>query len=94
MNIILRDLILTGDVVGYLDDILIATPDDEMLHKKRTRQVLEVLKEHDLYLRLEKCIFGARHIEYLGVILEKGQVRMDPVKVQGRAYEIGLLPPL
>ena len=83
MNIILRDLILTRDVVGYLDDILIATPDDEALHKKRTRQVLKVLKEHDLYLRPEKCIFGARHIEYLGVILEKGQVCMDPIKVQG-----------
>ena len=36
MNIILQDLILTGDVIGYLDDILIVTTDDEILHKKRT----------------------------------------------------------
>ena len=72
-----------GDVIGYLDDILIATMDDEALHKKRTWQVLEVLKEHDLYLRPEKCVFGVHCIEYLGVILEKGQVCMDPIKVQG-----------
>ena len=83
MNIILQDLILTGDVIGYLDDILIVTTDDEILHKKRTWQVLKVLQEHDLYLRPEKCIFGVCRIEYLGVVLEKGQVHMDPIKVQG-----------
>ena len=78
-----QDLILTGDIIGHLIDIPIATPDDEVLHQKITWQVLKVLKEHNLYLRPEKCVFRVHHIEYLSVILEKGQVRMDPIKVQG-----------
>jgi len=37
----------------------------------------------DLYLKPEKCSFDKTSIEYLGVIIADGQVRMDPAKVAG-----------
>jgi hypothetical protein len=45
--------------------------------------VLQVALEHDLYFKLEKCVFYAPSIDYLGVILEKGVTRMDPIKISG-----------
>ena len=47
--------------------------------------MLDKLKEHDLYLKLEKCIFDQMRIEFLGVILEGRMVQMDPAKVKGVA---------
>ena len=47
--------------------------------------MLEKLKKHDLYLKLEKCIFDQHRIEFLGIILENRTVQMDPVKVKGVA---------
>jgi hypothetical protein len=46
-------------------------------------QVLKKLEEHDLYLKPEKCNFHVKEVEYLGVIIGQGQVKMDPTKVKG-----------
>ena len=51
--------------------------------KEKTLKVLEILKENDLYLKPEKCVFEATHIEYLGYVIEEGKIMMDPVKVKG-----------
>jgi RNase H-like domain found in reverse transcriptase len=45
-------------------------------------EVLRWLRAHDLYLRPEKCEFDRDEIEYLGLIIRKGEVSMDPVKVK------------
>ena len=47
--------------------------------------MLEKLKKHNLYLKLEKCVFEQRRIEFLGVILKDRTVQMDPAKVKGVA---------
>jgi hypothetical protein len=82
MNDIFRDLIDQGQVVVYLDDILIFT-EDIQTHQQITRQVLDVLRQHKLYLCPAKCEFHKRTIEYLGLIIGQGTVEMDPVKVEG-----------
>jgi hypothetical protein len=68
-----------------MDDLLIATEDDLAFHKQCVRRILQKLLDHDLYLKLSKCEFHKRRIEYLGVVLEHGQVQMDPTKVKGVA---------
>ncbi len=83
MDTIFRDLILTNKVIIYMDDILIATPDDRQHHQEVVHQILYRLEEHDLYLKPEKCTFEVREVEYLGVIIGYGRIRMDPVKTQG-----------
>ena len=55
MNDVLQLWICTGWVLVYLDDILIATPDDLQLHRKIAHEVIEALTQNDLYLKLEKC---------------------------------------
>jgi hypothetical protein len=82
MNHIFRDLIDRGVVVVYMDNILIFTRSKEE-HKEVTREVLKILEHNNLYLKPEKCKFERKKIEYLGLIITKNQVEMDPVKVQG-----------
>ncbi len=47
------------------------------------KEVLKILQENDLFLKPEKCEFKKREVEYLGVIVGNGKIRMDPVKVAG-----------
>jgi hypothetical protein len=83
MNTQFVDIIATGKVIIYMDDILIATPDNKEEHRKLVHQVLGRLQELDLYLKPSKCIFETKKIKFLGVILEDGTVTMDPIKVAG-----------
>jgi len=80
MNDIFRTLIAEGIVVVYLDDILIFMETEEE-HEQAVRRVLEVLAEHKLFLRPEKCEFHRKRIEYLGLVISENKVEMDPVKV-------------
>ena len=82
MNELLRDLINTGKVLMYIDNILIFTNNlDE--HCKLVCQVLSILSANKLYLKPEKCKFKKLQIEFLGLIISKGKVEMDPIKVSG-----------
>jgi Reverse transcriptase (RNA-dependent DNA polymerase) len=54
MNNIFRDLINRGHVIIYLDDVLIFT---EIMEEQcqLVKEVLELLWQHKLYLKLKKC---------------------------------------
>jgi len=82
INDIFQNLIAEGIVVVYLDDILIFTKMEEK-HAQVVQQVLQVLKENKLFLRLEKCEFYKQQIEYLGLVISENEVSIDPVKVAG-----------
>ena len=64
-----------------MDDIAIAMCTNDNDHTAAVTDVLALAAEHDLYFKLEKCLFHVPSIDYLGVILEKGVTRMDPVKI-------------
>jgi hypothetical protein len=81
MNTIFADLIAKGRVAVYLDDILVFSMDLEQ-HRRDVNEVLRRLEAHDLYLRPEKCEFEQTEVEYLGMIISEGSVRMDDAKVQ------------
>jgi hypothetical protein len=73
-----------------MDDIAIHTQplneeteqQHEQQHKRLIHQVLEKLETHDLYLKPEKCEFLKREIEYLGVIIGNGVLKMNPKKLE------------
>ena len=67
----------------YMDDIIIATANDLPEHWQKVAHVLWKLEEHNLYLKLEKCTFHSETVDYLGVIIGKGEVHIDPIKVDG-----------
>ena len=75
------DIIATGHVVIYLDDILIFA---ETLWEltQLTHQVLQRIQDLDLFLRPAKCSFNQTLVEYLGLIISEGEIRMDPVKLK------------
>ena len=54
MNELLRDLINTGKVAAFIDDVIIGTESEER-HDKLVREVVKRLEENDLYVKLEKC---------------------------------------
>jgi hypothetical protein len=84
MNEIFKDLIATGKVFVYMDDILIATTTLEE-HRHLVSQVLQKLQDHQLFLKPEKCEFEQPEIEYLGLRLRARAIMMDPMKLQGVA---------
>jgi hypothetical protein len=94
MNDIFRPTIAKHDLLGmairvYMDDIAIATKvslspsQSHKAHVATVTDILQVALENDLYFKPEKCVFHATSINYLGVILEKGVTRMDPIKISG-----------
>ena len=82
MDGIFEDLISEGVVVVYLDDILIFTKTLEE-HRKVVKRVVELLQQHNLSLKLEKCEFEKTSVEYLGVVVSHNTIKMDPAKVAG-----------
>ena len=85
MNAIFTEEIAEGWLIVYMDDILVATKDDQEFHNKCVHRMLKKLKKYDLYLKPEKCVFDQKRIEFLGVILENRTMQMDLAKVKGIA---------
>jgi hypothetical protein len=61
-----------GCIFTYMDDILIATGDDEQLHSEIVHAVLDMLEKEDFFLKLSKCLFHQTTIDYLGIRIEGG----------------------
>src|SRR6201995_4671104 len=82
MNKYFRDMINEKWIVIYLYDILIMAKTPKEL-EEQTKRVLQRLKDKDLFLKLEKCKFNQTELEYLGLIISEGQIRMDAAKLAG-----------
>jgi RNase H-like domain found in reverse transcriptase/Integrase zinc binding domain/Reverse transcriptase (RNA-dependent DNA polymerase)/Integrase core domain len=82
MDFIFSNMIEGRKVIVYMDDILIFGENQEEL-EERTKQVLQRLREHDLFLKPKKCEFNKTTMEYLGLIIQEGKLSMDPVKLSG-----------
>ena len=54
INELLRDLINTGKVATFIDNVIIRTETKEV-HDKIVAEVIRRLKENDLYVKLKKC---------------------------------------
>jgi len=55
MNDLFRDMINKGDVITFIDDVLVATETEEE-YDKIVKEVLKRLEENDLYVKPEKCM--------------------------------------
>jgi hypothetical protein len=66
-------------VLVFLDDILVYSPALEQ-HVDHLRQVLDKLREHQVFMKLSKCSFAKQQLEYLGHIISSKGVATDPSK--------------
>ena len=82
MNEILRDLINEGKVTAFVDNVLVGTEMEEG-HDKIVEEILRRLEENDLYVKLEKCMWKAREIGFLGVVIGPNGIEMEKEKVDG-----------
>lgn len=67
-------------VAVFFDDILVYSPTLET-HCTHLVTVLQLLKDHSFFVKLSKCSFGQTSIDYLGHIVSKQGVSVDPQKI-------------
>jgi hypothetical protein len=68
-------------ILVFFDDILIYSK-TWADHLRHLRTVLDELRRHQLFIKCNKCSFGASSIAYLGHVISVVGVSMDPAKVQ------------
>ncbi|WVZ84411.1 hypothetical protein U9M48_031448 [Paspalum notatum var. saurae] len=69
-------------VVVFIDDILIYSKTEEE-HEEHLRLVLRKPRDHKLYAKLSKCEFWLDQVPFLGHIVSKGGIMVDPSKIGG-----------
>jgi len=79
MNIIFYPY-LDRFVVVFIDDILVYSKLEEE-HVEHLRIVLHTLKEKKLFSKLSKCEFWLREVSFLGHVISKGGIVVDPSMV-------------
>jgi hypothetical protein len=68
-------------VVVFINDILIFSKYEEE-HDEHLRLVLQKLGENQLYAKLNECEFWLKEVSFLGHIISKGGISVDPSKVK------------
>ena len=82
MNELLRDLINTGKVAAFIDDVIVRIETEEG-HNKIVPEIIRRLEENDLYIKLEKCKWKIKKVGFLGVIIGPDGIKMEEEKVKG-----------
>ncbi|XP_073153244.1 uncharacterized protein [Henckelia pumila] len=68
-------------VIVFIDDMLIYSKDREE-HTQHLRRILEVLRDRRLFAKFDKCEFCLDRIAFLGHVISKSGVEVDPSKFQ------------
>jgi hypothetical protein len=68
-------------VMVFIDDILIYLRGKKE-HEEHLHLALQKLWENRLYVKLNKCEFWMKQVAFLGHVIWKGGISVDPSKVQ------------
>ncbi len=79
MEIILLPILNTF-VMVYIDDIIIFS-ETLTLHIEHLREVFELLKKAGMKVKIQKCRFAQKSVEYLGHIVSAEGIKADPKKL-------------
>ena len=82
INKILQDLINTGKVVSFIDNVIIGMETEEK-HDELVEEVVKRLAENDLYIKPEKCKWKVKEIGFLEVVIESEGIKIEEEKMKG-----------
>ena len=80
MNKILRDLTNTGDIMSFIDNIIVEIEKEEE-HDKIVEKVVKRL-ENNLYIKPEKFKWKVREVRFLGVVIGLDKIKMEEEKIK------------
>ena len=80
MNRVFKDF-LDKFVIVFIDDILVYSSTEEE-HEHHLRLVLQRLREHRLYAKFSKCEFWLPQVAFLGHVVGKDGILVDPSKIE------------
>ncbi|GKC33639.1 putative reverse transcriptase domain-containing protein [Tanacetum coccineum] len=68
-------------VIVFINDILVYSKDEEE-HIKHLKIILELLKKERLYAKFSKCDFWLDSVQFLGHVIYRNGVHVDPAKIK------------
>ena len=81
MNELLRDLINTGRVMAFIDDVIVGTEMKEG-YDEIVVEVIRRLEENNLYIKLEKYKWKVREVGFLEVVIGPEGIKMEEEKMK------------
>ena len=90
MNMLFRNLIASGDLTVYMDDMAMHTSQRDretheehvVRHRRIVNKVLAILEQNSLFLNIDKCEFEQPHINFLRVCIKDNQMKMEDAKIE------------
>ncbi|KAI3809549.1 hypothetical protein L1987_25526 [Smallanthus sonchifolius] len=68
-------------VIVFIDDILIYSRTKEE-HEHHLKLILKLLRNEKLYAKFSKCEFWIREVHFLGHVINKNGIHVDPSKIE------------
>ena len=81
MNNIFQKLLHEEILANYMDDFIIPAKTKEELEEQMIR-FLKIAERYNLCFKQSKCNFDMKEILILGVIVGRGQVKMEQEKIK------------
>ena len=80
MNRVFKEF-LDRFVIVFIDDILVYSKSAKE-HEEHLRLILQTLRDHQLFAKFKKCEFWLNQVVFLGHVISKDGVAVDPSKVE------------
>ena len=68
-------------MIIFIDDVLVYSKSSEE-HEYYLRIVLQTLRNHQLYAKFSKCEFWVNQVAFIGHVVSKEGIMVDPKKVK------------
>ena len=81
MNSIFQKLLHEGVLANYMDDFIILAKTKKKL-EEQTIRFLKIVEKHNLCFKWSKYDFDMEEIPILGVIIGRGQVKIEQEKIK------------
>jgi len=65
-----------------MDDVLVGTK-NEKKHNDIVEEILRRMEANNLYLKLKKCVWKVKEIDFLGLVIEADGIKMQKEKMLG-----------